>query len=243
VFGIAADARRIGIQSKAALLNTEISTHQRILNAAIRIALKSGVKSLTQPKVAKAAGVTQSHLTYYFPRKADLLAAVLEASHCYGHAAPPQSRAQAMQLLEELMFDANRMRFFLGAVIEAGDDANLRKALAAHVEGLAKEIAPHFGRTADDPVVGALLDQLRGLGIRLLLEPKKRVEQKIDVPAIANELGLLTQDPPGSDSSPAIESIPETTCKRPQQGPSIGRTQPPSAPVGRRRSRRKREDN
>lgn len=231
------------IQSKATLLNTEISTHQRILNAAIRIALKSGVKSLTQPKVAKAAGVTQSHLTYYFPRKADLLAAVLEASHCYGHAGPPKSRAQAVQLLEELMFDANRMRFFLGAVIEAGDDANLRKTLAAHVDGLAKEIAPHFGRTADDPAVGALLDRLRGFGIRLLLEPRMRAEQKIDVRAIANELGLLMQNPTGWTPSPLIESIPRATIKRTRQGPSMSGAQTPSAPGGQRRSRRKREDN
>lgn len=232
-----------GTQSKAILLNTEISTQQRILNAAICIALKSGVKSLTQPKVAKAAGVTQSHLTYYFPRKADLLAAVLEASHGYGHAAPPKSQAHAMRLLEELMFDANRMRFFLGAVIEAGDDANLRKALAAHVHGLAKEIAPHFGRTADDPAVGALLDQLRGLGIRLLLEPKKRIEQKIDVRAVADELGLLAQKPPGSNPSPASGSILTANSKRPQRSSSISRAQPPSAQGGPSRSRGKRKDN
>ena len=37
--------------------------------------------ALTQPKIAKALGLRQSHLTYYFPRKADLFAALLDASH------------------------------------------------------------------------------------------------------------------------------------------------------------------
>jgi AcrR family transcriptional regulator len=223
-------------------LNTEISTQQRILNAAIRIALKSGVKSLTQPKVAKAAGVTQSHLTYYFPRKADLLAAVLETSHSYSHA-PPKSLDQAIQFLEELMFDANRMRFFLGAVIEAGDDINLRKALAEHVHGLAKEIAPHFGRTADDPAVGALLDQLRGLGIRFLLDPKNRTEQRIEIRSVADELGLLTQDPLGLNPAPTVKSIPKAQTKRRPQRPSISRAQAPSATRDQSRPRDKRGDN
>ena len=72
-------------------MTPEISTRQRILDAAIRIARKSGIKALTQPRVAAAAGVRQSHLTYYFPRKADLLAAVLEASHHQGGRLRPKT--------------------------------------------------------------------------------------------------------------------------------------------------------
>ena len=46
--------------------------------AAVALVREQGLPKLTQPRVAKAAGVSQSHLTYYFPTHADLLHAVLE---------------------------------------------------------------------------------------------------------------------------------------------------------------------
>jgi AcrR family transcriptional regulator len=172
-------------------VNSEISTRERILNAATQIAARSGIKSLTQPRVAKQAGVTQSLLTYYFPRKADLLAAVLEASHQEGQHAPPADIREALRFLESLILDANRMRFFLGAVVEAGEATELRKILAAHAAALTTQIAQIFGRPADDPAVLAFVDRLRGLGIRVLLEPKRRAGQKIDLAEIASECGLI----------------------------------------------------
>jgi AcrR family transcriptional regulator len=172
-------------------VNTEISTRERILNAAIQIATKNGIKSLTQPRVAKQAGVTQSLLTYYFPRKADLLTAVLEASHQDGQHAPPADVRAALRFLEALMFDANRMRFFLGAVVESGDATELRKVLSEHAAALTRQIAQIFGRPDDDPAVAAFVDRLRGLGIRFLLEPKRKGGQKIDLVRIAAEYGLL----------------------------------------------------
>ncbi|WP_421999303.1 TetR/AcrR family transcriptional regulator [Reyranella sp.] len=51
-----------------------------ILAAALAIVRKQGLGALTQPRVAKASGVSQSHLTYYFPTRADLVRAVLEAA-------------------------------------------------------------------------------------------------------------------------------------------------------------------
>ena len=52
----------------------------RILQAALGVLAEHGAAELTQPKVARAAGVRQSHLTYYFPTRADLLLAVAEHS-------------------------------------------------------------------------------------------------------------------------------------------------------------------
>ena len=45
----------------------------RILEAALRLLAERGAHELTQPRVAKAAGVRQSHLTYYFPTRGELL--------------------------------------------------------------------------------------------------------------------------------------------------------------------------
>ena len=44
-----------------------------ILDAGSSLLREHGIAALTQPRVAAAAGVKQSHLTYYFPKRADLL--------------------------------------------------------------------------------------------------------------------------------------------------------------------------
>src|SRR4051812_50116493 len=50
-----------------------MDVRERILEAALKLLAESGAHELTQPRVARAAGVRQSHLTYYFRTRADLL--------------------------------------------------------------------------------------------------------------------------------------------------------------------------
>jgi AcrR family transcriptional regulator len=49
------------------------STRERILYAAVSLLHEEGFASLTQARVCERAGVRQSHLTYYFPTRNDLL--------------------------------------------------------------------------------------------------------------------------------------------------------------------------
>src|ERR1700679_4168458 len=49
---------------------------QDIINASLAVLRESGYSGFTQPRVAAEAGLRQSHLTYYFPTRVDLLAAV-----------------------------------------------------------------------------------------------------------------------------------------------------------------------
>jgi AcrR family transcriptional regulator len=146
----------------------------RILEAALRIVEEQGVKALTQPRVAAAAGVRQSHLTYYFPRKADLFVALLQASHVRAKKTRRKGGVEtfddAMRALEALMFDRERMRFFLGIVLEASEEEDLRPILAQHAKGLSDRVALQFGRSGDDPAITAFIDALRGMGLRMLLD-------------------------------------------------------------------------
>jgi len=48
----------------------------RILDTALDLLRREGVTALTQPRIAKTSGLRQSHITYYFPRRSDLIAAV-----------------------------------------------------------------------------------------------------------------------------------------------------------------------
>ena len=56
------------------------SVKQRLLNAALALIHEQGFHALTQAHVAATAGVRQSHLTYYFPTRNDLLKAVVQES-------------------------------------------------------------------------------------------------------------------------------------------------------------------
>ena len=50
----------------------------RLLTAALRVLHEEGIHALTQTRVAVIAGLRQSHLTYYFPTRIDLLKAIIE---------------------------------------------------------------------------------------------------------------------------------------------------------------------
>jgi AcrR family transcriptional regulator len=49
---------------------------QDIIDASLVVLRKIGYSGFTQPRVAALVGLRQSHLTYYFPTRVDLLAAV-----------------------------------------------------------------------------------------------------------------------------------------------------------------------
>jgi AcrR family transcriptional regulator len=49
---------------------------QDIIDASLAVLRESGYAGFTQPRVAAEAGLRQSHLTYYFPTRVDLLAGV-----------------------------------------------------------------------------------------------------------------------------------------------------------------------
>ncbi len=62
-----------GFQAAVAALPKPVSARDRILHAAVEILNDEGFGALTQTRVAEKAGVRQSHITYYFPVRNDLL--------------------------------------------------------------------------------------------------------------------------------------------------------------------------
>lgn len=53
---------------------------EEIIQAGLTVLRAHGYAGFTQPRVAAEAGLRQSHLTYYFPTRVDLLAAVARAA-------------------------------------------------------------------------------------------------------------------------------------------------------------------
>ncbi|MBI1651371.1 TetR/AcrR family transcriptional regulator [Hyphomicrobium sulfonivorans] len=149
----------------------EPSRKQLILDAALDIIEHEGMKALTQPRIAKACGLRQSHLTYYFPRKADLYIALLEASHMRAEAKAAR-KVPLEGLLVALFFDPERMRFFLSIILEVGDDPDLQPILQEHGKGLCVAIARHLGRPDNDPDVESFVNEMRGVGVTNLMSVK-----------------------------------------------------------------------
>ena len=116
---------------------------ERILQAALALLAESGAHELTQPRVAKAAGVRQSHLTYYFPTRADLLQEVArysieklagELEHARPGALPLEIAAGAA--------DKRRSRVMLGLVAAADREPAIKARLRRFIADLRKRMTP-----------------------------------------------------------------------------------------------------
>lgn len=154
----------------------------RLLDAALDLLRREGLRALTQPRVAAAAGVSQSHLTHYFRRRNDLVLAVAQHASAatfaelqgvlVAHAAASQGaapRARALSLVRLLMGDRARSRLLLALAIEADEDPEIRAAVHAWVAMLRGLVAMGLGKTLDDPDVDLALATLWGLGLQHLV--------------------------------------------------------------------------
>lgn len=163
---------------------------KRILDAALEIMSTEGLKRLTQPKVAAAAGIRQSHLTYYFPKKVDLIVALL-GDHVHGEdgdgANDHHDPKQIDPALELVAADKRRISFFLNLIVEAEHEPQLRKIVYEHMTAFDAVVAQAYGRKPADPDVEAFVDSLRGLGMKSVL---RETVGDIDIDERAKRFGL-----------------------------------------------------
>jgi AcrR family transcriptional regulator len=73
------------------------NVREKILAAALKLLNEQGFPALTQTRVAEVAGVRQSHLTYYFPTRNELLKAIVqEGKKVMLSAMPTHSQTQPL---------------------------------------------------------------------------------------------------------------------------------------------------
>ena len=115
----------------------------RILEAALGLLAESGAHALTQPKVARAAGVRQSHLTYYFPTRGELLQAV--ARHSIDKLAGQLAHRRRASLAEGIAAgagDKRRSRVMMGLVAAADRDPVIKRRMRRFVAELRRRMTP-----------------------------------------------------------------------------------------------------
>jgi AcrR family transcriptional regulator len=138
-----------------------VDVRSRILEAALGL-LAEGA-DLTQPRVARAAGVRQSHLTYYFPTVTELMQAV--ARHSF-ESLSGELGGKGAGGIAAAISDKRRVRLMLALVRAADRDASLKPRMRAFIREIRGRIGPLVALEGDDlaflhtVVVGAAVLQL-----------------------------------------------------------------------------------
>jgi len=160
-----------------------VDVKESILQAGAALLKEQGIAALTQPKVAKAAGVKQSHLTYYFPKRADLLLGIAEhtvekvtteLAECLDHEPAP---AVIAQTLAAAMIDGIPPRIILGLIVAADTDPELRVPLSRlirHVRGRIQRILERAG--VADGSNSALQFHASVVGLAIMHEAQRTAE-------------------------------------------------------------------
>lgn len=155
-------ALRFAIPCFAALA-PDASAREKILTAASELLLNDGFSTLTQQAVAARAGVRQSHVTYYFPTRNDLLRAtaqfgveaLLDPIASIGDGGAPSIDA-LRQLLMPDKSDRQWFRLMTGLLIASDEDASIRPWLREFDERVLKKIAIGFAAVGVDITVDQL---------------------------------------------------------------------------------------
>ena len=175
----------------------------RILESALELLGESGVSELTQPKVSRAAGVSQSHLTYYFPTRADLLLAV--ARHAVAQvmgrlheAVTRGGSADGARVLVAGLTDKRNIRVMLGLVVASDADRKIKAALRQLVKDvramLGRELRA-MGAEVDDAAVAALHATAVGLAVLNLARDNEESRRDVET-VIRGALARIVAAPP-----------------------------------------------
>jgi AcrR family transcriptional regulator len=167
------------------LANRPPGVRERILTAALEGLSQSGIQGLTQVQVARRAGVRQSHLTYYFPTRDDLLGAVTEvavdgiASGLRQLVVDRGSTGYRAMLerLAEAVADLAHMRMFVAMIVEADRDVAVRKVMTRATHRMEAALAEALGGAQTVARARCVLVAAWGLGLyRFLMRPSGKAD-------------------------------------------------------------------
>jgi AcrR family transcriptional regulator len=151
---------------------------ERILAAAMTILREDGIQGLSQVQVARRAKVRQSHLTYYFAKRHDLIEAVairfLEGvAHGLDETGAAVDATPLLARLAAVIVEPRHMRMFTGVIVEADGDPKVRAILVRITLRIQAMLAAQLGGDDATERAGIILANLWGLGLYdFVLRPK-----------------------------------------------------------------------
>jgi AcrR family transcriptional regulator len=173
------------------------STRDRILAAAMRLVETDGLQALSQGRAAVAAGLRQSHVTYYFPTRSDLIAALAEMIHAQmlqtmnAPAVPGGSRRMIKGLREFFVtraYDRLFARLMLSLVAAADEDSSVRSWLTNfenEVRMRLREVFSNLDLNPSDDELGLFHVSLIGSSILALHGSEKTADRAAQLVGLA----------------------------------------------------------
>ena len=184
---------------------------RRILDAALGLLAEHGFMEVTQPKIARAAGVRQSHLTYYFPTRSELLKALavhsietMLGSLLAGASAGKLTPEVFVQIAGEALADKRRARVMLGLIVSSEEDREIKQFLrefVVRVRATISNVATLLGREPDQTNIVALHMLFVGAAVlNVARDDANSRRECAEIARIAIETFLT-----GDDPAPAME--------------------------------------
>ena len=152
------------------------NVRDRIVAAAVELLHEHGIHALTQQRVSELAGVRQSHLTYYFPVRGDLLKQAVLAG-----------MASLLSLLEGSPKENATLEEFHEALVAQASDRRMARMMAGLVVASEedKTLKPWLEQFESD-MLDKLLRAFNARGLR----PKREALEVL----LATVIGALTLD-------------------------------------------------
>jgi AcrR family transcriptional regulator len=172
---------------------TMASSREKILDAAVQVAIRDGILAMTLDAVAAETGISKGGLIYHFKNKDDLIAAMLE------HFREQVQRSFESRIAADDHPQGRWFRAFVKTVFGAGPSGD--PAVLAPSE-MARFLTAMLTASANNPqLLGPIRDRMSQLRERLLAEGPNGLRQIALWPAVYGlilwqHLGILTGDDP-----------------------------------------------
>jgi len=188
-----------------------VNVKDSILNAGMALLKEKGIAALTQPQVAKAAGVKQSHLTYYFPTRTKLLLAIAELTisaamtDIAASLAEKPERETLAATLSKIMITGLPPRAVIGLIVAADAEPEIRQSLReliSHVRTQVQALLIKAGLAASADTTLLFHAAVVGLAVmhQARMSPESASEVHDGVAAMLQLLALPLHDIYGSGS-------------------------------------------
>jgi AcrR family transcriptional regulator len=212
-----------------AALKPDASAREKILTAASELLLNDGFSALTQQAVAARAGVRQSHITYYFPTRNDLLRATAQfgvetlldpTTIANATASATAAGRPSVEVFRTLLMpdktDRQWFRLMTGLLIASDEDESIRPWLCEFDERIVEKLASGFAAIG----IHITLDQLHFLHSTFIgalhLDMKEQTDESFARVERTVSMALdLLLPPPHTEMLPIHTEFTPTLTERP----------------------------
>jgi AcrR family transcriptional regulator len=172
---------------------------QRILDSGLAILREEGLPGFTQPRIAARSGLRQSHLTYYFPTRIELLAAVarqaidIQLANAKAMTGKITSARQAPAIIASVVTRHENTRVLVALNQAADQEPALRELFNELTDGFIealKLMLERLGMKSDQAAVDLVHATFVGLSVIDLATSRARGEARAKA-AMKTALDLL----------------------------------------------------